>query len=483
LSPRRYVYAVVVITAIGAAIRFATLGRQSYWFDELFTVSLVRGSFGHMLFRIPRTEATPYLYYLIAWPWSRVFGLHEAGLRSFSALCGTATIPVTYGAGAALASRRVGVIAAALVSVSPFLVWYSQEARAYALLTLLAALTLLFFGRALRGSRWMLAGWALSCALALATHYFAAFLVAPEAALLLIYARPRRLVALAALLPTAVQCYEISLILKQRGNGNSATQSPLASRAAGVPKDLLVGYSFPLELAGTIVAALLVLVAFALLATRANERLRRAALLAGTLAVASLVLPLVFALGGIDFLIARNVIGVAVPAAVCVAAGFAVNRAGASAATALCALLVAVTLTVSVDARYERTDWRGAARALGPTTVERAIVVAPPMSGFLWRPYLPDGSVFHLSTLRVGEIDVVGLATQGAFSSGPLAPPRPNDSRPPPGFRRVETRQTTTFSLVRYRAASPRLVTLNELYAVSYGTRLPANVVIQHPPR
>src|SRR5438067_7298548 len=201
LPPRRYVFAVVAITAIGPPIRFSTLGRQSYWFDGLFTVSLVRTSFSYMLFRIPRTEATPYLYYLIAWPLVRVFGLHEAGLRSLSALFGTATIPVTCGVGAALGSRRVGVIAAALVCVSPFLVWYSQEARAYALLTFFAALTLLFFARALRGSPWALAGWALSAALALATHYFAAFLVAPEAALLLVYARPRRLVALAALLP------------------------------------------------------------------------------------------------------------------------------------------------------------------------------------------------------------------------------------------------------------------------------------------
>src|SRR5436853_902061 len=106
LPPRRYVFAVVAITAIGAAIRFSTLGRQSYWLDELFTVSLVRTSFHYMLFRIPRTEATPYLYYLIASPWVRVFGLHEAGLRSPSALFGPATIPVTYGARATLRSRR-----------------------------------------------------------------------------------------------------------------------------------------------------------------------------------------------------------------------------------------------------------------------------------------------------------------------------------------------------------------------------------------
>ena len=48
-----------------------------------------------------------------------------------------------------LVSSRVGLIAALLTAVNPFLVWYSQEARSYALLALLGALSLLFFVRAL----------------------------------------------------------------------------------------------------------------------------------------------------------------------------------------------------------------------------------------------------------------------------------------------------------------------------------------------
>ena len=60
-----------------------------------------------MLHAIPESEATPYFYYVLAWPWARVFGFGEIGLRSLSALAGTAIVPVAYGAGTALVSRRV----------------------------------------------------------------------------------------------------------------------------------------------------------------------------------------------------------------------------------------------------------------------------------------------------------------------------------------------------------------------------------------
>jgi len=122
------------------------------------------------------------LYYLIAWLWVKVFGLGEFGLRSLSALIGTATVPLAFLAARELYSRRVGLAVAALASVSPILIWYSQEARAYALLTALSALSLWAFARLLREPSGRAAAvWALASAFALASHYFAAVLVFPEA--------------------------------------------------------------------------------------------------------------------------------------------------------------------------------------------------------------------------------------------------------------------------------------------------------------
>src|SRR5947207_1635776 len=81
------------------------------------------------------------------------------------------------------------------VAVGPLLVWYSQEARAYALLVLTSALTIWLFAAALQEPerRTWLAWWAAAASLALLSHYFAAFLVVPEAAWLLWSARGREL--------------------------------------------------------------------------------------------------------------------------------------------------------------------------------------------------------------------------------------------------------------------------------------------------
>ena len=73
------------------------------------------------------------------------------GLRSLSALAGVAAIPIAYlGAVSLPLPRRAGLIAAAIVAVNPVLIWFSQDARAYALVFALTGLSFLFFARARR---------------------------------------------------------------------------------------------------------------------------------------------------------------------------------------------------------------------------------------------------------------------------------------------------------------------------------------------
>jgi mannosyltransferase len=453
---------VAALTVVAAALRFATLDRQSFWLDELVTVSLVRQSFGDMVHAIPHSEATPYLYYVVAWPWTRLFGSGEVGIRSLSALAGTATVIAAYGAGASLLSSRVGLLTAALVAVNPFLVWYSQEARSYALVTLFVAIGLWFFGEALKGERWAFAGWALVSSLALATHYFAVFVVVPEALWLLARAPARRRAAWAVGVPAVVFLAHLPLLLDQRGNGRSAAQSPIVKRIIGVPKDLVVGFSFPWELAGTILAALLVLTGLVLLATQVPARERSPAMVTGAVAAFAVVAPIVLAGGGADYVIARNAIVVVIPAAVCLGAGYAANRTGVVTATVLCALSVSIVLAVSFDAQYGRTDWRGLAAAIGPATSPRALVVTPDIDAALWRIYLPRVRELPDRPVPVREIIVAGLATQGSFSAGALKPPSATPVPAPQGFRLVDARLTPTFALIRYRAigAHPVAVTV-----------------------
>ena len=193
-------WVVIGLTLLAAVLRFINITDQSYWVDESQAVHEFQLSFGGMLSAWNHAEGNPPLYFVVGWTWAKLFGTGEAGLRSLSAVFGTALIPVTYLCGRELVSRRAGLVAAALAAVNPFLIWYSQEAREYMLLALLSGGSVYFFARAWKApTRRNLALWTLLSALALLTQYFAGFLVAAEALLLLYRARSR-----AAVLAVAV---------------------------------------------------------------------------------------------------------------------------------------------------------------------------------------------------------------------------------------------------------------------------------------
>jgi hypothetical protein len=105
---------------------------------------------------------------------------------------------------------------------------------------------------------------------------------------------------------------------------------------------------------------------------------------------------------------------------------------------------------VSADLRYGRTDWRGAARAIGRPSGTRAIVVTPDIDAPLWSQYV--SALHDARAARVDEIDVVGLATQGGFSTGAVEPPEGPPKSAPRGFRLVTSRRTSTFAFARYRS-------------------------------
>ncbi len=160
-AKRPVVVAPLAILALAALLRFAFLDAQSYWLDEAVAVDTIDRSFSGMLDRIYDNESTPPLYYVVAWLWVKVAGTGEFGLRSLSAIAGTAFVGVAYLTGRKLVSQRAGLIAAALAAVSPLLVYYSQEARSYPLLMLFGGLSLLGFAHAREEpTAKALAGWA-----------------------------------------------------------------------------------------------------------------------------------------------------------------------------------------------------------------------------------------------------------------------------------------------------------------------------------
>jgi len=260
------VLALALACAAAAALRFATLDAQSLWYDESVTAQLMASQLGGMFHALPDSESTPPLYYVLAWLWTQLFGTGEAGLRSLSALLGTATVPIVWALGRRLGGDRAALIAAALAAVNPMLVWFSQEARSYALLTLLGALSALLWLRALEQPRsGRLVAWGAVAALALGTHYFAVFLVAPQALWLALRVPGPRAKTIALALPAAAGAALVPLALDQRSNEGAAFigQSSLATRLAQIPKQFLIGYDAPAEALITILAAVAMLTAVA----------------------------------------------------------------------------------------------------------------------------------------------------------------------------------------------------------------------------
>jgi 4-amino-4-deoxy-L-arabinose transferase-like glycosyltransferase len=458
------------ITIAAAAMRFATIDVQSYWFDEALTAKLVGLPFFDMLSEIPDTELTPPLHYVIAWPWAHVIGTGEAALRSLSALFGIALVPVAYLLGRELLSRRAGLVVALLVAFNPLLVWYSQEARPYSLLVLLCALSMLFCVRAVgrRTTRdlWL---WASASVLALLTHYFAAFLVVPEALWLAWVWRPRWRAAAAAALVGAVGLALIPLAAHERskiGTGYIEGLS-LGRRAIGVPEDYLTGLVVKFDATWEQLLEALALAVGAVAAWLALRRpdspvTRRGALIAAAAALAAVGVPLVLAVLGADFLNTRNVIAGCLPALLVVAAGLGAARAPRRVAFAgvalLCALGVATTTVLAADPGYHRSDFRGSAEALGPLRNGPRALAVPVVAGDVAMPrYLPGLAPMPAGGARVAEVDFV-TPRSSKLGGAAIARPRVPPVLPPP-FRLVERRYAETYTLLRYRAPSPVLVT------------------------
>src|SRR3954466_8223497 len=235
----RHLQLLAGITLAGALLRFTTLDVQSYWLDEAATVNLLHKGFGGMISGVASGESTPPLYYIVAWLWAKVFGTSEVGLRSLSALFGTATIPIAYVLGRLVAGRRTGLVAAALCAFNPLLVWYSQEARSYALMILLTGLTLIALIKVLETPRTgRFAAWTLLSIAAIATHYYAGFLIGAETVWLLYrtQAKGRATISVAAVAAAALAL--LPLALHQRSTGAAAfiSASSIARRLAQIPK-------------------------------------------------------------------------------------------------------------------------------------------------------------------------------------------------------------------------------------------------------
>jgi 4-amino-4-deoxy-L-arabinose transferase-like glycosyltransferase len=463
-------HALALIIGLGAVLRFATVGVQSFWLDEQVTVDLVQLGPLDLLKTIPMSESNPALYYVAQAGWERVFGTSEFGIRSLGALVGTLTIPFAYGAAKELASRRAGLIAAGLAATSPMLIWYAQEARNYAMFVFLAAAAFYFFARALRGSehRWLW-GWALVSALALVTHYFAIFLIVPQLGWLL-WGRPGRRIDVAAAAGTigVVTLALLPTFATERGRGSWIADYDLGGRLLQIPEHFLVGLVSPWGFVPVAVLVAVVGIATYGWLSAGRESWRAIAVPVSVFAggFGLVILTVVF---GEDYILSRNLIGLWVPFVLGLAlilAAMPGRRLGTVTAVAICGIGVALAAWVPLTAEAGRPDYRGLAEAIGPADSDRLIVsqtsFSSPLPLYLENTHFATDEELTASELIVvtpREIEDYSIGTcWWIHTCGGTDLAMPPAFVPPPGFEPTETGSTTFFDFTVYEAPEPTAI-------------------------
>jgi hypothetical protein len=169
-----------LLTLAALALRLYMLSAQSLWYDEGVTAEVARRGIAELT-RWTADDIQPPLYYYVVALWGRMAGWSEWSLRYPSVFFGVLTVPLLAVVTIALTRRRIaGLLAASLAAFHPLLLYYSQEARMYSMLTALGALLgyLVIQGEATAKRRNLY--WAVYVAVATAavyTHYFAFFLL------------------------------------------------------------------------------------------------------------------------------------------------------------------------------------------------------------------------------------------------------------------------------------------------------------------
>jgi len=189
---RRVDWTLVALLLLAALARFSGLGARSLWFDEALSGLIARLDTVQVLANAAGSSHPPGYYFLLhLW---QPLGKSEFALRFPSAWCSLAAVALVARLGRDVFDRRTARLAALGMALSPFQVYYGQEARMYAIAVLVSAGVLWSFLRGVQGDG-RAAWWAYGVltALGLYVHYYVALVVlALHLWLLLDWRRARR---------------------------------------------------------------------------------------------------------------------------------------------------------------------------------------------------------------------------------------------------------------------------------------------------
>ena len=140
----KYQVLLILISILGLALRLYHIDFLDIWRDEAFSIN-VASQPPHMIVDISIKDIHPPLHLLLLNPWMKVFGKSAISVRMLSLIFGMLTIYFTYLLSTLVFSNATyRLLTALFTSVNPLLIVYSQEARAYSMLTTFATATTYF---------------------------------------------------------------------------------------------------------------------------------------------------------------------------------------------------------------------------------------------------------------------------------------------------------------------------------------------------
>lgn len=445
---------VAALTIVGFVLRLPGQG-NSLFADELATY------YGVALHSLSGTihsldthtwDLNPPLFDITAWIGWHLWGHSVESLRWMSLFAGTASVPLTYLLGRKRVGRRAGLIGAALITLSPFMIYFSSEARSFALLTCLSLTSSLTLVRAVETRHWAWwAGFSVSACLAMYTQYTSIFVLSVLFAwAFLVHSQARRALVLAT--AAAVVLYlpwlpglrnqEKSTLVNQIGDlnpfGLHAIRIDLGRLLLGGPFEPLSWVPGSAGLAVIAAAAAVIVAGYAYRVARGGWTLASVRLpdanvwLVVALAAAAPVGCAVYSLFAPSVWEPKDLIS-SLPALALVA-GFIVSRAPRPAMViGLSLLLIGYGIGASQVIRPSRTvrpDYDAAARYIDRTAGRAAPIVELPFLSpaplnameVAVRLTTPSGSRPH-QVLRIGEAPLSAV-----LASPPGMPPPPPPS-------------------------------------------------------
>jgi len=251
--------AVLATTALAAGLRLYHLGFRSLWFDEGFSAGIALMKWPDFLSVNSAYSANMAFYYLLLKLWLPL-GNSDGWTRGLSALLGIVTVPALYWLARKLFGTTTATSAALLLACNAFHIKYSQEARAYTLVTVLVVASIIAMVRAVERSTtraWLV--WAAVSALAVYAHTYAVLVIGGEIlwAMFVLSARDRwKLFAAFRWFVLALVPYLV--IMTRGGSGAIAWLRPFTFRQIADTIALVcgnVGWTLPLLFAAACLGA------------------------------------------------------------------------------------------------------------------------------------------------------------------------------------------------------------------------------------